>query len=194
MTLLILAAVHAEATKLSSLVDCHEALQDKVDASTTKLDLNHPTPIVVQKGSELFIYTQKSVYRQSISAEARVIVLKIEDSQGVLYRKISINKKKQIEHVSFENLSASEKTQALTPRSALDEGSLALLTTELRRQIASMSGEYQNKYSPAETMKAIESCLSIKDEQLRANAQKQISFYQKFLNKNRYNKRKSGSR
>lgn len=187
MQLLVLITPKAWATRenqeLKSIVACHEALIDKSDGRSTKLDYDGPTPFVVPSGKSLYFVTQDSVAVLKNDFVDKTIIVKLRENDIPIHRKISFQKDGSLGTVSFEKLSEEEIKSAVRPIPQLDNEGLNILKKELLRRMNSVTGEYQNKYNPQATIASLEECRKVKSAELNASIDKQIAFYQKLSSK-----------
>ena len=175
------------AAELASLIQCHEALDGKSEGRSHLLSTIARTPILIPSGKKLYFITEKSIHVIENTFANKEVVFKIEDQQGVFFSKISFTKNGSVANLSFTDLSKEEKHTAIQPRANLGEASLSILKNELTKRMNSVSGEYQNKYNPQNTLDALAKCSNVKSNELQKSLAKQESFYRARLKKNNLN-------
>lgn len=193
ITLLISSFSYAS-NDLKQLTRCHEALNDKSAGRSEKLNTDQATPILISSGKNIYFFTEKSIYVLENKFEDKDIVVKIEEAGNSFFRKLNIKKDGSLGSISFQDLTTQEKQNALLARAQLDSDSLEILKKDLIKRMQSVSGEYQNRYAPQQTIEALNQCLAVKSPELQKSLDQQVSYYNSLLKKNtRYNKSKNPS-
>ncbi|CAE80202.1 hypothetical protein predicted by Glimmer/Critica [Bdellovibrio bacteriovorus HD100] len=181
--------------ELAQIIACHEALDGKSDSRTFKLEVTSPTPFTLISGKKIYFITDQSVSALEHKYAGQSMTVKLEEKGQVFYRTISFQKDGTIGNVSFDETTPEAKAQAVSARAQLDPDSIALLKKELLRQMNSVTGEYQNKYDPEDTLHALNICRQIKSKELEESIDKQSAFYEKLLRRKasyKFQKDKSG--
>ncbi|AFY02022.1 hypothetical protein [Bdellovibrio bacteriovorus] len=188
--------IHASASQeLSQVIACHEALDGKSDARTFKLETTSPTPFTLISGKRIYFITDHSVSVLDHKYANQSMTVKLEEKGQPFYRTINFQKDGTVGNVSFEDTTKEAKAQAVTPKAQLDPDSIALIKKELLRQMNSVTGEYQNKYDPEDTLHALNICRQVESKELAASIDKQSAFYEKLLHRKasyKYQKAKAG--
>lgn len=181
--------------ELTSVIACHEALDGKSDSRTFKLETTSATPFTLIHAKKIYFVTDSSIHVLDHKYADQKMTVKLEEKGQAFYSTISFQKDGSIANVSFEDTTAEAKSQAVTPRAQLDPNSIALLKKELLRQMNSVTGEYQNKYDPEDTLHALNICRDVESKELAASIDKQSAFYEKLLHRKasyKYQKAKAG--
>lgn len=180
--LLLIALLHSPALasqELTSLIRCHEALNDKSEGRSTKLSLDAATPFLLPSGKNLYFVTDESVAVIENKFAGQEVVIQLTDNKTTFYRKLSFQKNGEAGTISFDNITADDQKKALTPTTQLDDKSLNLIKKELLKRMESVTAEYQNKYNPEGTIEALSICNRVTSPELQKSLEKQISFYEK---------------
>lgn len=183
--------------ELAKVIACHEALDGKADARSFKLDTTSATPFTLISGKKIYFVTSDSVSVLNHKFANQRMTVKLEEKGQPFYRTISFQKDGSIASVSFDDTTKEDKAQAVETRAQLDADSLKLLNKELLRQMNSVTGEYQNKYDPEDTLHALNICRQIESKELQASIDKQSAFYEKLLHRKagyKYQKTKPGQK
>ncbi|WP_374033365.1 hypothetical protein ACES2I_11265 [Bdellovibrio bacteriovorus] len=181
--------------ELAQVIACHEALDGKSDSRTFKLEVTSPTPFTLISGKRIFFITSDSIHVLDHKYAGQSMTVKLEEKGQPFYRTINFQNDGTIGNVSFEDTTKEAKAQAVSPKSQLDPDSIALLKKELLRQMNSVTGEYQNKYDPEDTLHALNICRKVESKELQASIDKQSAFYEKLLHRKSkitYQKSRSG--
>jgi len=174
-------ALASPASELPQIIRCHEALDGKSEGHSEKLDLNQPTPIALVSGKKILFVTEDSVYSLDKIADADMIV-RVETKNGPLYRKLGMTKEGAIGRMSTE-VSPQQRSTALQPRVALDDGAIEILKKELALRMKTVPNQYQNKYDPAGVIKDLQSCQAVNSHDLQKNLNQVLAYYQKMATK-----------
>lgn len=169
--------------ELTTLIRCHEALDGKSEGRSEKLSTTSATPFMIPSGKELYFVTESSVSVLKNDFADKDIVVRLEEKDGPVFRKIGFRKDGSLAVVSFQDLSKEQKQNALSPRSKLDPASLEIIKKDLVKRMNSVTGEYQNKYDPEGTVDALNTCASVKSAELQKSLDKQVAFYKKLVKK-----------
>lgn len=189
---LFTSSVGSASQELAALTRCHEALNDKSAGRSEKLNTDQATPILISSGKNIYFFTEKSIYVLENKFADKEIVVKIDEAGNSFFRKINIKKNGSLGSISFQDLTSLEKQNALIARAQLDSNSLEILKKDLITRMKSVSGEYQNKYAPQETIEALNQCVSVKSPELQKSLDQQVTYYKSITRKNnRYNKPKN---
>lgn len=181
--------------ELAQIIACHEALDGKSDSRTFKLETTSPTPFTLISGKRIYFITDQTINVLDHKYANQSMTVKLEEKGQPFYRTINFQKDGTIGNVSFEEAPREAKAQAVTPKAQLDPDSIALLKKELLRQMNSVTGEYQNKYDPEDTLHALNICRDVESKELAASIDKQSAFYEKLLHRKasyKYQKAKAG--
>lgn len=169
--------------ELSNIIRCHEALDGKSEGRSTKLSAENATPFVILAGKSLYFVTNESVSVVSHKFHNQDVTFALSEKGQLLYRKVNFNKSGELAGISFEEPTAQDIKNAVSPSAQLDDESLNLLKKELLRRMNSVTAEYQNKYDPEGTIESLSVCRRVKSPELAKSLEKQVSFYEKLVRK-----------
>ncbi|WP_413569855.1 hypothetical protein ACLWBD_05175 [Bdellovibrio sp. HCB117] len=182
---------------LKNVVRCHEALNDKSEGRSHKLGLETATPIVLPWGKHLYFITDSSSYVIDNKFAGKDAVFHLEDSK-MPYVKMSFQANGEIGGISYAEVSKEEKQKAETPKAKLDDATLTIFKKDLVRRMNSVTGEYQNKYDPQDTMDALLKCREVYSSELQKSLDKNLAFYEKLVRKKKparsYENKTSGTK
>lgn len=173
--------------EINVIIQCHEAMDGKTDGRTEKLSLTSPTPLALVQSGRIFFLTSDSIYSLKNTYHKKDLLIHLKDKGEDFYRKMEIRKDGTIGTMSFDEIK--DGKEAIEPTVSLDEASLKLFKNDLLRRVKSITGEYQNKYDPQDTLNALERCKDIQvlDKEnanlMTQTIAKQSEFYKKLLKK-----------
>ncbi|UXR63425.1 hypothetical protein EZJ49_10095 [Bdellovibrio bacteriovorus] len=188
MALVFLALPAFASQELKNLIACHEALDGKSEARTQKLNLESPTPFVLNANKKLYFFTDTSVGVLPNTYANKSLVVQLTEKQKPFYRALQFQKNGDVGNISFQDVTAEQKATSEAPKAQLDESSLKILKKELLRQMNSVTGEYQNKYDPSGTIESLNICRKVDLPEMQKSIDKQVAFYEKLVK----NKKSSG--
>ena len=181
MTFLLLSSWTAVAAEdltkdLNEVIQCHEALDGKSEGLTQKLGYDSATPIALVHGKDLYFATSSGIYILEGRDFDKGLLIHLKEQDKDFFRQMDLDKNGRITGMSFDEVQ--ETKEAAEPKLSLNKESLELFKKDLVTRVASMTGEYQNKFDPKDTLAALKICEAVNFSDFRKSLEKQTTYYQ----------------
>lgn len=146
--------------RLTDLIQCHEALAERSDGTSQKMDLKDPTPFVLSKGGRLYFVTDSTISVVNLQnppqGKGRYVVTLLEHGKEVS-REIELRDDNALGSVCCGN-GKGLGLKELTPTAELTLETRSLIKAELQARFETVKDEYQNSYWQMKSAKAVKVC------------------------------------
>jgi len=200
------------AGELPDVIGCHHAIYSKYqDHKTWEFTPDQATPIAIihprkvtettlvngkkkkttRNANDVYIYTNKSIVVAKDVPVGKTFITEVDNDGKKVRRQMSLSKDDELE-IQIQDTTES---QGLVPTTTVtDDQSLAILKTDLAREIKGVQKHYENKNFPKDTMDALNACAKVDSPAVQQSLNSANKYFQDLIkNPKKYEDKSSGT-